>query len=171
MLRPWDFQITINVNSEKAVYIQIEDAIIHAVKIGKLTSGDALPGSRPLAQKLKVNRNTVIEAFDVLLAEGWLVSQPRKGTFVAHSLPEFNYFKKQSSKPSVNTFHTKPEIFFDDGLPDTRIAPINELAGAYRQIFKRKGKWQLMGYSDSAGEEEFRGAIMQMLNYKRGIGR
>ncbi|MBE8722010.1 GntR family transcriptional regulator [Sphingobacterium pedocola] len=75
MLRPWDLQIIINTNCYRAVYIQIADAIIHAIKNGKLSSGDALPGSRQLAAKLKVNRNTIIDALDILLAEGWLDSK------------------------------------------------------------------------------------------------
>lgn len=169
MLRPWDLQINIDEGGEKAVYIQIADSIIGAIKTGKLTSGDALPGSRQLAQKLKVNRNTVVEALDVLLAEGWLISEPRKGTFVAHSLSDFNFFKSKPAPPEVKVKQPWAEISFDDGLPDTRIAPINELAAAYRQIFNRKGRWQLMGYSDGAGEEEFRTAIAQMLNYNRGM--
>lgn len=169
MLRPWDLQITIDVNCYRAVYIQIADAIIHAVKSGKLQGGDALPGSRQLAEKLKVNRNTVIQALDVLLAEGWLVSRERKGTFVADRLPAFSALKRDEPKPVEKQTIVKPEIVFDDGLPDTRIAPIAELAGAYRQIFNRKGKWQLMGYAQESGSPDFRNAIVQMLNYKRGM--
>lgn len=169
MLRPWDLQITIDANCNRAVYIQIADAVISAVKTGKLHSGDALPGSRQLAAKLKVNRNTIIEALDVLLGEGWLVSKERKGTFVAESLPTFREIKRDAPKPVEKVLITKPEIAFDDGLPDTRIAPITELAGAYRQIFNRKGRWQLMGYSHGSGDLDFRSAIVQMLNYKRGM--
>lgn len=169
MLRPWDLQIIIDTNCERPVYIQIADAIINAIKTGKLNSGDALPGSRQLAAKLKVNRNTIIEALDVLLAEEWLVSKERKGTFVADSLPAISAIKRDVQEPLKNILVSKPEIVFDDGLPDTRIAPITELAGAYRQIFNQKGRWQLMGYSHGAGDHAFRSAIVQMLNYKRGM--
>lgn len=169
MLRPWDLQITIDTNCDRWVYIQIADAIIYAIKTGKLTPGDALPGSRQLAAKLQVNRNTVTEALDVLLAEGWLVSQPRKGTFVAHMLPKFKQRYTAGQEAAAHASAVVPRIFFDDGLPDTRIVPIDALAAAYRQIFSRKGRWQMMGYSDGAGDEEFRSAIAQMLNYNRGM--
>jgi len=169
MLRPWDLQITIDTNSDKAIYLQIADAVIHAVKTGKLHSGDALPGSRQLASQLKVNRNTIVEALEVLLAEGWLVSKERKGTFITDSLPTINVKKQAASKPAEKAVLRKPAIIFDDGLPDTRIAPIAELAGAYRQIFNQKGRWQLMGYSQESGDLAFRSAIMQMLNFKRGM--
>lgn len=169
MLRPWDLQITIDSNCDRSVYIQIADAIIHAIKTGKLGPGDALPGSRQLAAKLQVNRNTVTEALDVLLAEGWLVSQPRKGTFVAHMLPKFKQRDTAGQEVAPHASAIVPRIFFDDGLPDTRIVPIDALAAAYRQIFSRKGRWQMMGYSDGAGDEAFRLAIAQMLNYNRGM--
>lgn len=169
MLRPWDLQIAIDVHCDRAVYIQIADAIISAIKTGKLHGGDALPGSRQLAAKLKVNRNTIVESLDVLLAEGWLVSKERKGTFVAERLPAFAEVRRDTPKQAEKAISMKPEIVFDDGLPDTRIAPITELAGAYRQIFNRKGRWQLMGYTDGSGDVEFRNAIVQMLNFKRGM--
>ena len=169
MLRPWDLQITIDTNADKAVYLQIADAVIHAVKTGKLHGGDALPGSRQLASQLKVNRNTIVEALEVLLAEGWLVSKERKGTFIADSLPAISAKKQPASKPVEKAVPIKPDIIFDDGLPDTKIAPIAELAGAYRQIFHQKGRWQLMGYSQESGDLNFRSAIVQMLNFKRGM--
>jgi GntR family transcriptional regulator/MocR family aminotransferase len=169
MLRPWDFQINIDTNCSKAVYMQIADAIIHAVKTGKLQSGDPLPGSRQLAIQLKLNRNTVIDALNLLQAEGWLVSKERKGTFIADHLPVVKGFKDHKPKPAAVQIIPAPNIIFDDGLPDTRIAPIKELAAAYRQIFNRKGCWQMMGYSEGSDDLEFRNAIVQMLNYKRGM--
>ncbi|RYZ99656.1 MAG: PLP-dependent aminotransferase family protein, partial [Moraxellaceae bacterium] len=58
---------------------------------------------------------------------------------------------------------------FDDGHPDSKIAPIKELARAYRQIFNRKARWQMMGYSNPLGDLDFRTAICQMLNQQRGL--
>jgi GntR family transcriptional regulator/MocR family aminotransferase len=167
MLRPWDLQIIIDTNCDRAVYIQIADAIIGAIKAGKLRPGDALPGSRQLAEKLKLNRNTIVEALGVLTAEGWLVSKERKGIFVADLLSATISTKRE--KPLQKSVEKKADIIFDDGLPDSRIAPINELAAAYRQIFNQKGRWHLMGYTSGSGELGFRNAIAQMLNFKRGM--
>ena len=169
MLRPWQFEIHLDKKSDKALYLQIADAIINAVKSGKLTSGNALPGSRQLAGLLNVNRNTVIEALDVLIAEGWLITVDRKGTFIADILPETNFNKKTETKVSSTVENSKPHLVFDDGLPDSRLAPMNDLARAYREIFNRKSRWQIMGYSNELGNVEFRKAIVQMLNFKRGM--
>ncbi|MBZ4033358.1 PLP-dependent aminotransferase family protein [Flavobacterium sp. 17A] len=169
MLRPWPLEIQLDKKSDKAVYLQIADAVIDAVKTGKLISGNALPGSRQLAQLLKVNRNTVVEALDVLTAEGWLETFDRKGTFVTHSLPKIDHstVNKNDLKTSVET--SKSFLVFDDGLPDSRLAPMNDLARAYRELFSRKSRWQIMGYSSELGNPEFRKSIAQMLNFKRGM--
>jgi GntR family transcriptional regulator / MocR family aminotransferase len=165
MLRPWDLQIVINPDCVRPVYVQIADAFIKAITSGKLRSGDALPGSRQLATTLGLNRNTIVEALDMLIDEGWLVARQRRGLFVAGMLP--CQYSNGSAQETLIT--RRPVIVFDDGLPDSRIAPINELAGAYRQIFNQKGRWQLMGYSDGSVDHEFRSAIARMLNFTRGM--
>lgn len=169
MLRPWQLEIQLNTSSDKAIYLQIADAVIEAIKTGNLNSGNALPGSRQLAALLKVNRNTVIEALDVLIAEGWLITIERKGTFVADVLPLEAKMATQNPTQKLETEEIQPLIIFDDGIPDSRIAPMNELARAYRQIFNRKSRWQIMGYSTEFGNLDFRKAIVQMLNFKRGM--
>ncbi|WP_431241917.1 PLP-dependent aminotransferase family protein [Flavobacterium sp. P21] len=168
MLRPWQFEIQLDKKSDKALYLQIADAVIIAIKSGNLTAGNALPGSRKLAELLNVNRNTVVEALDVLIAEGWLMSIDRKGTFIAE-LPTDLKATKPEKKSLLNKEEPKPYLVFDDGLPDSRLAPMNDLARAHREIFKRKSRWQIMGYSNELGDIEFRKAMVQMLNFKRGL--
>ncbi|MCH5718236.1 GntR family transcriptional regulator [Niabella hibiscisoli] len=87
MLRPWQLDIRLDQQNEKAIYVQIADAIISDIQSGRLKTGEALPGSRLMAEMLKVNRNTVVEALNLLLNEEWIVSKERKGTFVADILP------------------------------------------------------------------------------------
>ena len=168
MLRPWPLEIQLDKKSDKAIYLQIADAVIDAIKTGKLVSGNALPGSRQLAELLKVNRNTVVEALDVLIAEGWLVTIDRKGTFVTQSLPQINH-QENKKDLKIKIEESKSFLVFDDGLPDSRLAPMNDLARAYRELFSRKSRWQIMGYSSELGNLEFRKSIAQMLNFKRGM--
>ncbi len=170
MLRPWKLEIHIDHKADKPIYLQIADAIIMDIQSGRLQNGTALPGSRILAKELNLNRNTIVEALQVLLNEEWLVTKERKGTFVAETLP---VFKKNSVKSSVRLSKENESplfrINFDDGSPDSKIAPVTELARAYRQIFNRKAKWQMMGYTHVLGDKDFRAAIVQMLNHQRGM--
>lgn len=171
MLRGWKFEIQLDEKSDKAIYLQIADALIKDIHSGRLKAGDALPGSRNLAQLLQLNRNTVVEALNVLIIEGWLVSKERQGTFVADTLPNFRETQKgilatSSAKSTLNKHY---HLQFDDGHPDSKIAPITELARAYRQIFKQKARWRMMGYTNELGDVEFRKSIVQMLNHQRGM--
>jgi GntR family transcriptional regulator / MocR family aminotransferase len=168
MLRAWKIEIVLDGKSDKALYLQIADAIIADIRSGRLRSGDALPGSRNLAEMLKLNRNTVVDALNVLLIEGWLVSRERKGTFVTDELPVLKAPKRQvqfAIEPP--DLQPKKQIRFDDGHPDSKIAPVAELARAYRQIFQAKAKWQMMSYGDSLGDTGFRREIANMLNHQR----
>jgi len=171
MLRKWNFELQLDEKSEKAIYLQIADAIIKDIHSGRLKPGDALPGSRNLSQILKVNRNTVVEALNVLLIEGWLISKERQGTFVANTLPDFKEIQKNNrvSLGAKNTAAKHYHLEIDDGIPDSKIAPITELARGYRQIFNQKARWQMMGYGSELGDLEFRKAIVQMLNHQRGM--
>ena len=171
MLRPWLINLKIDKNSSKPVYIQIADEVIAYIKNGTLKAGETLPGTRQIASLLKVNRNTVVKAFDLLLSEGWLSASERKGSYVSHKLPSVILHKKSentelqySSKASADDF-----IFFDDGLPDASCAPIRELARSYHRIFARKAGWQVMNQASEFGDIHFREAISKMLNYNRGM--
>ncbi|MBV8327381.1 PLP-dependent aminotransferase family protein [Chryseobacterium sp.] len=171
MLRPWKLEFEIDKHLDQAVYLQIADTIIADIRSGRLTGGDALPGSRNLAATLKVNRNTVVEAYQVLINEEWVISKERKGIFVSDKIPSLQ--QKRADK----AFHTRNNsilpngmiINFDDGHPDSKIAPVTELARAYRQIFGIKAKWQMMGYGNEHGDIEFRKTLAQMLNHQRGM--
>ena len=171
MLRGWEFQIQLDEKSGKAIYLQIADAFIKDIHSGRLKAGDALPGSRNLAQLLKVNRNTVVEALNVLIIEGWLIPKERQGTFVADTLPALGGIEKEGRVMTAidNSAGKHYHIVFDDGHPDSKIAPISELARAYRQIFNIKARWKMMGYGCEFGDVVFRKEIAQMLNHQRGM--
>lgn len=171
MLRPWLLQIEIDSSSTKPIYIQIADEIISYIKNGTLKAGEALPGTRQIASSLHVNRNTVVQAFEVLLSEGWLSTSERKGSYVSDKLPSII----PSGRDNKTEFQHKQEtirndlIFFDDGLPDTSCAPINELARSYRRIFAQKAGWKVMNLASEFGDIRFREGISKMLNHNRSM--
>nr|WP_295866646.1 PLP-dependent aminotransferase family protein [uncultured Chitinophaga sp.] len=167
MLRRWKIAIQWDKKAGRAIYLQIADAIIKDIRSGRLQPGDALPGSRDLAQLLKVNRNTIVDALNDLLAEGWIVSKERKGTFVAAHFPRGCEPKAETLSAAVQP--QRCGIQFDDGHPSSKIAPVASLARAYREIFQRKAKWQAMSYVNPYGEVPFRKEIALMLNHQRGM--
>lgn len=68
--------------SGKPVYLQIVDQVKAAVASGALRAGDPLPGIRPLAESLRVNRNTVAKAYAELESQGVIQIAAGKGCLV-----------------------------------------------------------------------------------------
>lgn len=161
-------ELTVDRSLSKAVYIQIADGIIAAIKDGSLQPGTALPSTRQLCSELKINRNTVVRAFEILSAEGWISSAERHGTIVSKALPLT--VPSKTDRPQIerdeDTFR-RGQTFLDDGIPDITSSPINELARAYRRIFNQKAGWQIMNISNKLGDLHFREAISYMLNKNR----
>ena len=75
-------------NDSVALYKQIYDSIRGSILRGEIESQTQLPSSRALAEQLGVSRMTVVNAYDQLLAEGYLEGKAGSGTFVASRLPE-----------------------------------------------------------------------------------
>ena len=72
MLRPWHVNIVISRRSRTAIYLQIAHAIIEEIRRGRLAPGDALPGTRELAESLKISRKTIVSAYEELSIQGWV---------------------------------------------------------------------------------------------------
>jgi GntR family transcriptional regulator len=73
--------LQLNFKSGKAVYLQLVDQIKLAAAAGTLQDGDALPAIRPLAEELRVNRNTVAKAYAELERQGVIETIVGKGCF------------------------------------------------------------------------------------------
>lgn len=170
MLRPWPVLLEISQDKSKPLYIRIADSIIEAIKKGCLKKGNVLPGSRQMAIHLDINRNTVTKAYEILLSEGWLVSEDRKGTFVSENL-QFTSPEKDKSlvKNAKNNIQTIGKIVFDGGLPDPSVTPIDEIAKAYRRIFSQKARRNILDAGSELGYDKFRNAVSQMLNQSKGM--
>jgi len=76
--------IQINFKSGKPVYLQVVDQIKAASASGALLAGEALPCIRPLAEELRVNRNTIAKAYTELESLGVIETIPGKGCFLKH---------------------------------------------------------------------------------------
>lgn len=67
---------------------QLYERLRERILDGRLKPGERLPSTRSLAQLLGVGRNTVVEAFEMLLAEGYLETRRGSGTYVTPDLPD-----------------------------------------------------------------------------------
>ena len=76
----------------KPVYLQLADQIRYAAASGRLRAGEALPSLRPLAEELRINRNTIAKAYAELETQGIIETVPGKG-----------YFLKQNNSPFTDS--------------------------------------------------------------------
>lgn len=174
-MRPWTFPVALQAGSTRQpVFQQIAHAIRGDIRRGRLRPGDALPGSRSLAEALAVHRNTVLAAYRELEAEGWIVSE-RRTTRVAPGLPEVPSGRARTgagpgydlATPGPAPARPRTEgLDFGGGLPDLRLVPTDLLARAYRRAL---GHPELLGYGDPAGEPRLRAALARLLSEMRGL--
>lgn len=66
---------------------QVFHALRSAILDGRFRSGEKLASTRSLAEQLKASRNTVLQAYAQLIAEGYATTRGGSGTFVADALP------------------------------------------------------------------------------------
>ncbi len=74
--------LKIDFKSGKPVYLQLVDQIRYAAASGGLRPGEPLPSIRPLAEELRVNRNTIAKAYTELESQGVIETVPGKGCFL-----------------------------------------------------------------------------------------
>jgi GntR family transcriptional regulator len=75
-------RIQLNFKSGKPVYLQVVDQVKSAAASGAVRAGESLPSIRPLAEELRVNRNTVAKAYAELERQGIIETLAGKGCFV-----------------------------------------------------------------------------------------
>jgi len=79
----------VDFKSGKPVYLQLADQIRYAAASGTLRTGEPLPSIRPLAEELRVNRNTIAKAYTELESQGVIETVPGKGCFLKENNSPF----------------------------------------------------------------------------------
>lgn len=111
-----------NLTLYQALYTHMREAILS----GELKGGMKLPSTRALANELNISRNTVLNAYRQLLAEGYLEGRAGSGTFVADVLPETlltapRRFDTVNERRTVHASHSKPKAAPAQGADSPRI--------------------------------------------------
>jgi GntR family transcriptional regulator len=85
----------IDFKSGKPVYLQLVDQVKVAAATGALRAGEVLPSIRPLAEQLRVNRNTIAKAYAELEARGIIATAQGRGSVL---LPNHSSLKKDARR-------------------------------------------------------------------------
>ena len=147
-------------STSEPLHRQLGCALRHAIRYGGLEAGAALPSSRALATQLGVARGVVVEAYEQLVAEGYLVSRAGGTTRVAPGL----------AAPGRAPVDLEPETFafdFRPGRPDVTEFPRTTWVRALRRALESAPASRL-SYLESHGVPELRLALAAYLNRVRG---
>lgn len=163
----------------QAVFVQIAARFTSDIRRGVLRAGDRLPSTRELASDLGVSRNTVVAAYDELVAQGWAASRGAAGTFVVSELPERPVVKAKTqhglAAKAAFTFATHgaeltdARVLLSAGIPDPRMFPRVAMARAYRRALRARSSITTLSYADPRGSLRLRTAIAAMIRETRAV--
>jgi GntR family transcriptional regulator/MocR family aminotransferase len=140
---------------------QLEQELRGAIRSGRLAPRSALPSTRALAEQLGLSRGVVVEAYEQLVAEGYLASQPGGATRVCATVTE------ASTSAPVQRQPDKPRIDFGYGRPDVTQFPRQIWLRSLRRVLNEAPSERL-SYLDRRGAPELREALATYLNRVRG---
>ncbi len=162
--------LSLDLNSNLTITRQIYFKIKEMILSGALSQGEKLPSTRTLADELHISRNTVLEVYNQLIAEGYLEGHHGSGTIVSPLIADqLKAFVRNdvntisiSNKASVNL------IDFRSGVPDLSYFPRKEWGRLYHDICYDLPASSLR-YISPAGVLELRNELSQYLYRTRGI--
>ena len=165
--------VSVDKFSKTPMLRQVYEAVRSRILSGELPSGLQLPSTRALASQLNVSRNVILEAYELLLAEGFIEGRSGSGTYVAEGAVLPGYESASTDIPvafqSADDLSPDPaSISFRTGLPALDLFPRKTWAAMLQGVCAEALDRNL-AYGDSAGERELRGELADYLSRSRGV--
>ena len=158
---PTELLVELRKDDPVALHRQLEQELRSAIRTGRLQPETPLPSSRVLAEQLDLSRGVVVEAYEQLVAEGYLTSVPGGATRVAG--------RAAASPAGRGAAATTPDIRIDFayGRPDVTLFPRQIWLRSLRRVLIEAPSERLT-YLDRRGTPELREALAAYLNRVRG---
>ena len=161
-----------------ALYDELRQSILR----GQLPPGARLPSTRALADERGLSRNTVLNAYEQLMAEGYVEARVGSGTCVARELPEemltvpaqertaslSRRGSLLSSHPARPLSAPRRPRAFESGLPDAGAFPFRTWTRLMARQW-RKPSYAMLSYGDPAGYRPLREAIAAYVRTARAV--
>lgn len=159
--------ITLDRSGTRTLPVQIADRIRSAINDGEIRGDTRLPSSRALSIEIGVARGVVEQAYEQLIAEGWIEARRGSGTYVRRisSSTGTRVGRTASSPPRTATTHRR-RIRLGTGTP--WIPP--RLPTAWKRAWRDAGAApHPQIYPDPLGEPRLRDAVVDLLARARGL--
>jgi GntR family transcriptional regulator/MocR family aminotransferase len=171
---------------ERRASVSLQEQIVRffrtAIAEGRLQGGRRVRSSRQFAADYGISRTTAVEAYERLVEEGYLVTRPGAGVFIAEVLPEDLRPKAAKSgakgKPRGPRNSAAPDLGKIDmrhyqlplapGMPALDRFPWTAWMKLFNRICRER-PLNALGYGDPQGELPLRETIAEYLATARGL--
>jgi GntR family transcriptional regulator/MocR family aminotransferase len=184
---PFKTLLKIDKTSSEAVFKQIASQLVLLIQKGVLIPDMQLPSTRLLAADLGLHRKTIMAAYNMLIAEDWLISKERKEyrvstllpivkprTYAGKSRPSYKAkpateFDRLEHVPLLPELAAGAKVIVDDGFPDVNIFPAERVSAEYKRLLthptlkKSNASWNI------DGSPVIKEALTSFLNDTRGL--
>jgi GntR family transcriptional regulator/MocR family aminotransferase len=186
----WDLLLEIADGDRAPLALRLARSLAEQIREGRLAPGTRLPGTRSLARRLAISRNTAEAAYRELQAQGWIESLGPSGSYVSRELPQVRPRPAAAPRRMAQTpgFALPKEaglkmagadlradlppgtIRWDFGVPDPRLAPSAELGRELRRCLQRQ-PGRVLSYSRYLRDHwtPLETALTTMLSATRGL--
>lgn len=182
-------------DSSTPLHTQVYQGLRDSILDGRLRPGASMPSTRELPTMLGVSRNTVLEAYNQLQAEGFIEPRVGSGTYVTNSLPDLHLRSQKpatppspsdpdisdaprphlsergkrivSKPPFAKAYWRRPEAFYP-GLPALELLPLETWRKLSDKRLAHRRRSDL-GYGNPGGYGPLRMVIAEYLTASRGV--
>ncbi len=163
----------LNPDHEIPLYQQLYSFIRKEIETGRLQRGEKLTSKRKLAAHLKISQNTVATAYEQLAAEGYIISKPKSGYYVAVLEDMLPDIPEPSPEEAVVHAAQKPAreqwlYDFKTNTVDANFFPFPTWAKISREILHNRSR-NLLRAVDPRGYYPLRKAIADYVHQYRGV--
>jgi GntR family transcriptional regulator/MocR family aminotransferase len=158
---PTELLVELRRDDPLPLHRQLEQELRGAIRTGRLGAETPLPSSRVLAEQLELSRGVVVEAYEQLVAEGYLTSLPGGATRVSARVLE------PTTPVAAARAGREIRIDFAYGRPDVTQFPRQVWLRSLRRVLEEAPNDRLT-YLDRRGAPELRQALAEYLNRVRG---
>lgn len=157
---------SLDIPLKRQVYEYIRKLILN----GELKAGEKLPATRECASQLGISRNVIIEAFEQLLAEGYIIGHQGSGTFVAEGafLEQMQEEQTTTLEISKEGMKEKDVIDFRSGIPALDMFPRKDWGRLAKEVCIEAPD-STFGYDHPEGRLELRKILSRYLRRTRGV--
>lgn len=169
------------------IYQRVSQCLINAIHIGVVALNSKLPASRDLAVELKLSRNTILNAYQQLEAQGYIHGYTGRGTWVSERIPDdylnakpSNHLKTQVVQPQhglskrgqnfIGHVNHRPIQWgaFVPGIPDVTEFP-HALFNKIQMRMSKNPDIASLVYSPHGGVEELKQSLCEYLRLARSV--